>query len=78
MYAIDIELQTGKKLEGLIFNWAPEEGFVEILNEKTGDRQIIEFDDVKTGVWYSDRVRKIAKSEDLLNKAITEGYTKTK
>lgn len=76
MYAIDIELQTGKKIEALVYDWSPEKGLVEILNERTGEREKILLENVKSGKFYSDRDRSYAKSEDLLEKAHTDGFKK--
>jgi hypothetical protein len=76
MYAVDIELQNGKKIEALVYDWSPEKGRIDILNERNGDREVINLQDVKSGKFYSDRDRNYAKCEDLLEKAYTDGYKK--
>lgn len=76
MYAVDIELQSGKRIEALIYNWAPEEGFIDILNEKNGDREVIKLNEVKSGKFYYDRDRSRSKCDDLLEKASEDGYKK--
>jgi len=74
MYAIDIEFKNGKKLEGLVWKWFPEKGFFEALDESNGNISKYRFSEVKSGIFYSDRIRKLSKQEDFLEKAIANGF----
>jgi hypothetical protein len=74
MYAIDVEFKGGKKLEGLVWRWFPEKGYFEALDESNGKINKYRFSDVKSGIFYTDRIRKFAKQEDLLDRAREHGY----
>jgi virulence-associated protein VapD len=74
MYAVDLILKNGTKIEGLIWHWAPKEGICEVMDETTGKIKKHQFKNIQEGVFYSDRVRHISQTQDLLEKAITEGW----
>jgi hypothetical protein len=74
MFAIDIEFTDGSTFEGLMWSWSPESGWVEVLDETNGERTKLWLSEIKTGLLYSDRIRKNAKTEDLIEKARQEGF----
>lgn len=74
MFAIDIEFKSGKKLEGIIWGWHPENGYVEVLDESNGNIKKYNLTDVSRGTFYSDRDRKLSRADDLLEKARLEGF----
>lgn len=74
MFAIDIEFKNGNKLEGLVWGWHPETGYVEVLDESSGNIKKHKLSDVHRGTIYSDRVRNLSRAEDLLEKARSEGF----
>ncbi len=76
MYAVDIVFNNGKKLEALMWRWVPAEGWFEALNEKNGVVKKYSLKDVQSGLFYSDRIREKATSEDLLEKAQRDGFVK--
>jgi hypothetical protein len=76
MFAIDIEFKDGTRFEGLIYTWRPEKGWVEVMDETAGERNTVWLSEVRSGSVYSDRIRKNARAEDLLEKAKREGYGK--
>jgi len=74
MYAVDFELQNGNKVQGLVWKWDPANGFFEALDESNGKVKKYSLSEVKSGVFYSDRDRKVAQQEDLLEKAKSGGF----
>ena len=74
MFAIDIEFKNGNKLEGLVWGWHPENGYVEVLDETNGNIKKYKLAEVYRGTIYSDRVRNLSRADDLLEKARQEGF----
>jgi fibronectin type 3 domain-containing protein len=74
MFAIDVSFKDGSKIEGLIWDWSPKEGSFKVLDESNGKIKECSLSTVKNGIFYSDRIRKKAKQEELLEKARKEGF----
>jgi hypothetical protein len=74
MYAIDVYLNSGKKVEALLWSWKPKEGYFEALVESTGAIKKYQLREVRGGKFYSDRIREVSTSEDFLEKAKRDGF----
>jgi ribulose 1,5-bisphosphate synthetase/thiazole synthase len=79
MYAVDFVLKNdNKQVNGLIWDWSPESSNITVLDESNGDITKYNLNDILSGVYHHDRIRGVAKQEDLLQKAINEGYKQNK
>lgn len=76
MYAVDVFLKNGSKLEGLLWGWRFEADAFDVLDEHDGRIKRIQLNDIKGGKFYSDRVRELSSSESLLERAVKEGWNK--
>lgn len=74
MYAVDLVFSNGKKVEGLLWTCPSAEGEFKYLDEHSGDIKTAKINNVQSGLWYSDRIRHLAKSEDFMEKARAEGW----
>jgi hypothetical protein len=75
MYAVDLVLKkNNKQINGLIWDWSPETNSITVLDESNGYISEYSFDDILSGVYHHDRIRGVAKQEDLLQKAANERY----
>ena len=74
MYAIDLLFKNGKRLEGLIWSWKPEQGWFQALDERDGQVRQYLIKDVQDGKIYADRVRVQAQAQSFLERAADEGY----
>ena len=74
MFAIDFVLKSGKKIEGLIWRWNPTSGSMEVMDETNDKISKYNLTDVSEGLVYSDRIRKISKTEDIFEKAKADGW----
>lgn len=73
MYAVDFVLNE-KIVNGLVWDWSPSSNSITVLDESNGDITKYNISDIVSGIFYHDRIRGVAKQEDLLQKAIKEGY----
>jgi hypothetical protein len=77
MFAIDFVLKNeknGKEVNGLIWDWSPELNSISVLDESNGSVVKYKFSDILSGVYHHDRIRGVAKQEDLLQKATNDGF----
>lgn len=74
MLAIDITLKkNNKKVEAVLWNWSPETGLFEILDNED-NLKTYHLKDVKEGRVYSDRDREYSTFEDIFYKAEKDGW----
>jgi hypothetical protein len=74
MYAVDLILKNGTRIEGLVWRWTPADGCCEVMDEATGKIKKHQLRNIQEGVFYSDRIRHLSESQDLLEKATAEGW----
>ena len=74
MYATDIQLRNGKKLEGLIWTMDPPNNSITLMSERDGERYEFEISDIVGGVFYSDRIRELSSRQSFLDKMRELGW----
>jgi hypothetical protein len=78
MLAITVKFTNGKQMDGLLWTWRPELGWIEVMSEKDGRVRKLTLDNVAGGTIYSTRVRQDDDPgmQDLMERAVSEGWTK--
>ena len=74
MMALTLMFNNGRQMSGLLWTWRPEEGWLEALNEKTGQIKRYKLKDIKGGTLWQTRDRRSNSGENILEKAIAEGF----
>ena len=68
MYAVDLQLKSGKKLEGLIWTMDPPNDSITLMSERDGERYEFAISEIAGGVFYSDRIRELSSRQSFLDK----------
>lgn len=75
MYAVTFKLKNGKKINGLIWTFRPENGYFEALDESNGQVKKYQFNDIDSGKVFPDHIRSPHhETKDLLEQASQEGW----
>jgi len=75
MYAIDITLKNGKKIEALIWSMDLENDLITLLNERDGEKYPYRVSDIIGGTFYSDRIRETSQRYNFLDKMVELGWS---
>lgn len=75
--ALNLTFRNGKSIEALLWSWKPEIGLFEALNESNGQVKKYHLRDLKSGIIFPTRDRHTESGEDLIQKALSEGWDRS-